>query len=139
MAGVQPYIIFPGTCEEAIKHYTSILDGQVLFTMRYKDAPQECPDNWKEKIIHTTFKIRGQEIMAGDKYAGHNLKQGDNVQLCLNFDKNAKIDDLFSKLAEGGKVTMPLANTFWGAYFGMCVDKFGVCWMFSQHLEDKKK
>lgn len=139
MAGVQTYLIFPGTCEEAVKFYTNIFDGEMLYTMRYKDAPMECPDHWKEKIIHTTFRMRGQEIMASDSGADHNVKMGDNVQLCVNFDKNAKIDDMFNKLAVGGKITMPLANTFWGAYFGMLVDKFGICWMFSQHFEDKKK
>lgn len=139
MAGVQPYLIFPGTCEEAVKFYTSIFDGECLYTMRYKEAPMECPDNWKEKIIHTTFRMRGQEIMASDSFAGHEITKGDNVQLCVNFDKNANIDDMFNKLAEGGKVTQALNHTFWGAYFGMCVDKFGIHWMFSQHFEDKKK
>jgi PhnB protein len=63
---------------------------------------------------------------------------GNNVQLCLNFEKNEKIDDLFKKIAEGGKITMPLNKTFWGAYFGQLVDKFGVSWMFNQNLEEKK-
>ena len=136
MSTIQPYLIFPGTCEEAINFYNSIFDGQTLFTMKYKDAPMECPDNWKEKIIHTTFKMRGQEIMAGDGFPGHMPVTGNNVQLCVNFDKTVKIDDMFNKLAAGGKVSQPLANTFWGAYFGMLTDKFGICWMFSQRLEE---
>ncbi|WP_202796544.1 VOC family protein [Thermophagus xiamenensis] len=38
-------------------------------------------------------------------------------------------DRLFKKLSEGGKVTMPMEKTFWGAYYGTFTDKFGINWM----------
>lgn len=132
--GIQSYLIFPGNCEEAINHYMKVFDGQMQYSMRYKDSPVECPENWKDKIIHANFMIHGQQIMASDGFPGHMPVTGNNVQLCVNFDKSAKIDDMFKKLADGGKITMPLANTFWGSYFGQCVDKFGVSWMFAQDL-----
>jgi PhnB protein len=138
MAAIDSYLIFPGTCEEAVKFYTKIFDGQVQYTMRYKEAPMDCPPDWKEKVIHTNFMIRGVQLMASDGFPGNMPVTGNNVQLCLNFEKDEKIDDLFKKIAEGGKITMPLNKTFWGAYFGQLVDKFGVSWMFNQNLEEKK-
>ncbi|WP_372474315.1 VOC family protein [Capnocytophaga sp. ARDL2] len=30
-----------------------------------------------------------------------------------------------------GTVTMSMENTFWGEYFGMCTDAFGINWMMS--------
>ena len=37
-------------------------------------------------------------------------------------------------LTDGGKVTMPLAETFWATKFGMLEDRFGIGWMVSvQH------
>ena len=38
-------------------------------------------------------------------------------------------DKLFNGLSAGGQVTMPINQTFWGAYFGMFTDKFGIHWM----------
>ena len=57
--------------------------------------------------------------------------------MSVEVDDENKIEEVFNKLAEGGKVTMPLAKQFWGATFGMLQDKFGVNWMFNH--EDKKK
>jgi len=38
---------------------------------------------------------------------------------------------LFEGLSKNGNILMPLTNTFWGAYFGMFTDKFGVNWMIN--------
>lgn len=138
MAGVQPYLTFPGNCEEAVKFYTETLGGEMLFSSTYKDAPMEVAEEWKNKILHCSFKVKGQELLASDAFPNEKPIVGNNVQLCLNFDKTEKIDDTFKKLATGGKITMGLEKTFWGAYFGMMVDRYGVTWMFNQQLEDWK-
>ena len=36
---------------------------------------------------------------------------------------------MFDALADGGKVEMPLMQTFWSPRFGMLTDRFGVGWM----------
>ena len=41
---------------------------------------------------------------------------------------------VFDKLADGGKITMPFAKTFWAEAFGMCVDPFGTNWMVNGKL-----
>jgi PhnB protein len=142
MANVQPYLIFNGNCEEAVKFYCSVFDGEMQFSTRYKDMPKDAamdlPPNWGEKILHLNFLIRGEQLMASDSHPGADSKVGNNIQLCVNYDKTTPMDDSFKKLGDGGKVTMPLQNTFWGARFGMLIDRYGNSWMFSQQLEDKK-
>ncbi|WP_408095728.1 VOC family protein [Peredibacter sp. HCB2-198] len=141
MLGVQSYLIFNGNCEEAMKHYCDVFGGEVQFVMRYKDAPKntgmDTPATWGEKIMHANFIIRGVQLMASDSHPGSEVKVGNNIQLSANFPKTDKMDDAFNKLSQGGKVTMPLQNTFWGARFGMLVDRFGNSWMFNQDLGDK--
>ena len=55
------------------------------------------------------------------------------AQLTLNLepDTRAEADRLCRGLAEGGKVEMPLQAMFWGGYFGILVDRFGIRWMFN--------
>lgn len=136
MAGLQTYLIFSGNCEEAVKFYCDIFKGEVLFTSRYGETPVGTPENWKNKIIHTVFKIRGTEVLASDYFPGMNNVIGTNVHLCVNYDKNTDPTEAFNKLAEGGKITMPLQKTFWARQFGQLVDRYGIGWMFNQ-AEDK--
>ena len=143
MANIQPYLIFNGNCEEAVKFYCSVFGGETQHTTRYKEMPQEAspqgmPENWGDKILHMNFMIRGEQLMASDSHPGADSNVGNNIQLCVNYDKKTPMDDAFNKLGQGGKITMPLQNTFWGARFGMLVDRYGNSWMFNQMLEDMK-
>jgi PhnB protein len=52
----------------------------------------------------------------------------------IDCESVAETDRLFAAFGEGGKVTMALQNMFWGAYFGMLIDKFGISWMFNCEL-----
>lgn len=138
MASIQPYLIFGGNCEEAVKFYCDVFGGETQFMSRYKDTPTDVPAHWKEKIIHMNFIIRGDQLMASDAHSGQMPQVGNNVHLSVNFKKDEKIDDMFKKLATGGKIIMPLAKTFWGANFGMIEDRFGISWMFNQQIEEMK-
>ena len=47
------------------------------------------------------------------------------------------VDELYDcAIAAGAKVTMPLANQFWGARYGQIVDPFGHSWALFSHVED---
>lgn len=65
------------------------------------------------------------------------VHSGNNVAVSINADSKAEADRLFNGLSAGGKVTMPLMDTFWGAYFGMFTDKFGIHWMVNHDHEQK--
>lgn len=139
MKTVNPYLNFPGTTEEAFNFYRSVFGGELVGLTRFKDTPEagRVPENEKEKIMHVSLPLgNGTTLMATDalESMGHPLKVGNNVHLTLEAESEEEANKLFTGLSAGGKVTMPMAKTFWGAYFGMVNDKFGVQWMISYAL-----
>jgi PhnB protein len=127
---VQPYLFFDGRCEEALAFYKKAAGAEVEMLMRWKDSPDKSmcsPDNG-EKVMHAQFKIGDTTIMGSDGRNTGNPKF-DGFALAINAKDEAEVDKLFNALAAGGKVTMPLAKTFFSPRFGMLADKFGVNWM----------
>ena len=137
MAGLQTYLLFNGNCEEAVKFYCQTFNGEIQHMARYGDTPTEVAPEAKNLIIHAGFKIRGFELLASDSHGGNDVNFGNNIQLSVNYDKNTDPTEAFNKLAVGGKVIMPLSQTFWALKFGMLTDKYGVNWMFNQPAEKK--
>lgn len=135
MSAITPYLIFSGQCEEAVKFYCSIFQGEITSTHRYGDSPNDqTPVNWKNKIMHTQFKLAGSAMMASDGPQDFKTTVGDNVELYVSLKTKTDVDAAFKKLSEGGKVVQVPADTFWGAYFGMCSDRYGNRWMLSANL-----
>ena len=66
---------------------------------------------------------------------GFHLNQGNNMHIELEPDSRAETKRLFNALSAGGKITMDLQDMFWGSYYGTCIDKFGVQWMFNFPLK----
>jgi PhnB protein len=69
---------------------------------------------------------------------GHRVFVGNNFSISINAESEAEADKLFNGLSNGGKVMMPMGKTFWGAYFGMFTDKFGVNWMVNYDYKQSK-
>jgi len=131
-----PYLHFNGEAEEVLNFYKDVFNGEVIALNRYADSPMQVNEEWKNKIIHSRIKFGDNIIMISDSHNGQLTSKEGNIQLSVEVDDEKKIEEVFNKLAEGGKVTMPLAKQFWGATFGMLRDKFGVNWMFNH--EEKK-
>jgi PhnB protein len=135
MPTINPYLTFNGNCEEAFKFYQKIFGGEFQTFSRFKDMPpmpgMEVPENLKEQILHVSLPISKETIlMASDTNpAMGTVSIGQNISLSVHTAHKEEADKIFSALAEGGRITMPIANTFWGAYFGMLVDHFGIIWM----------
>jgi len=133
MKRTTPYLHFDGCAEEAINFYKSVFGGEITAIQRYKDVPggEKVSAEDKDKLIHGSLKVSEQmSLMATDLLKSMGIVQfGTNVHLCVHLESEAETDRLFEKLSRGGKVEMPLNRTFWGAYFGMCRDKYGVQWM----------
>jgi PhnB protein len=70
-------------------------------------------------------------LMASDSMPGMPFQQGDNFSISIDCESKEEVDRLFNALAEGGKVKMAQQDTFWGAYFGMLTDRYGIGWMFN--------
>jgi len=145
MAQINPYLNFKGNCEEAFKFYQSVFGGEFPYVGRYSDMPPSegmppVAEEDKNKIMHMSLPISQETILMGSDSCGpwgDKTVMGTNVQLSVNADSEAEAQRIFDGLSAGGTVTMPLNKTFWGAYFGMFTDKFGIHWMVNHDERPK--
>ncbi len=140
MMTLNPYLNFKGNTEEAFNFYKSVFGGEFAMLMRYKDMPQHeggeagnISNDESEKIMHIALPIGNSVLMATDAVGAmaDKLSSGNNFSISINAQSKAEAERIFNGLSADGNVTMPLADTFWGAYFGMLADKFGVNWMIN--------
>lgn len=136
MLTVNPYLTFNGNCEEAFEFYSAALSRPLASLSRFGDMPQDSgrplSEEDKKKVLHATLPISDETILMGSDTVGNDSPQmGTNISLSINVDARPDADRIFKALSEGGTVTMPLQDTFWGAYFGMWTDKFGIHWMIN--------
>ena len=137
MASVNVYLTFNGTTEEAFNFYKSVFGGEFSYIGKFKDMPADdnCPPPTEEegnRIMHVSLPISKETVlMASDSTSGSggDVTFGNNFAVSINGDSKEEADRLFNGLSAGGTVIMPMADTFWGAYFGMFTDKFGINWM----------
>lgn len=126
---VFPYLNYGGNAEEAVDFYVTTLDAKIEMLSKFSDAPQmPVPEDQKNKILHGRFTIGDSLIMVSDGRSGENFS-GNNVSMSIAFSNVGDMKVKFEKLSQGGKVTMPVQDTFWGATFGILVDKYGISWM----------
>ena len=135
MVKLNPYLIFKGNTEEAFNFYKSVFGGEFEMLSRFKDTPEgnKVEEKEKDKIMHVSLPLgNGYTLMASDMLDNMGpYQQGNNFNVALETQSEEETKKLFDGLAHGGNVLMPLTNTFWGAYFGMVTDKFGIKWMVS--------
>lgn len=137
MATVNIYLNFNGNCEDAFNFYQSILGGEFTYIGRFGEIPEsedyKVAEGDKNKIMHVSLPVGNSILMGSDigsEWAS-SFQQGNNFSVSITADSKDEANKLFKGLSEEGQITMPLADTFWGDYFGMFTDKFGVNWMIS--------
>lgn len=137
MKSILVYLTFNGNCREAFNLYKNIFGGDFSSMEKYRDMPPregyEVSEDKKEKIMPVSLRINDETVLMGsdsNSYSG-DINFGDNISLTVNAKDKEEADRLFNELSDGGKITMPMSNTFWGAYFGMVNDKFDINWMIS--------
>ena len=135
---MNPYLNFNGNTEDAFNFYKSVFGGAFAYLGRFKEMPpiegQLAPEEAGEKIMHVSLPISKETILMGCDnfdFVGVTTTAGNNFAISINADSKAEADKLFNGLSAGGKITMPMNETFWSAYFGMFTDKFGIQWMVS--------
>lgn len=140
MASINPYLTFAGNCEEAFNFYKSVFGSEFAYKGRFNEMPpmdsgEDCgpmSDEDGNKIMHVSLPISKETtLMGSDSLAswGQVTVQGSNFAVSINTNSTEEADRLFTGLSADGQITMPLQKTFWGAYFGMFTDKFGIHWM----------
>jgi PhnB protein len=128
MKTLSPYLSFGGDAEPALTFYADAFGGKVTELKRFSEAPQ-MPHPNKNEILHGRVEAENIRLMASD--GKKDLASGGRISLSLEFTDHAELDRVFAKLSAGGTVTMPVAEQFWGARFGMLTDKFGIGWMLN--------
>jgi PhnB protein len=127
---IQPYLSFEGRADEAIKFYKKAIGAKVDMLMRFKEAPDQSmvTPGSKDKVMHAALHAGDTQLLMSDgRCTGSANFSG--IALALSVQTEADADRIFNALADGGKVNMPLAKTFFSPKFGMVADKFGVGWM----------
>jgi PhnB protein len=137
MAVINPYIYFNGNAEEAFTFYKSVFGGAFAKIVRYKDlsSPEHLvAENDANRIMHIALPIgKSNVLMASDVVeAMGKVTENDNRNtIAIIAESREEADKLFNGLSKGGKIEMPIADSPFGAYFGMFSDKYGVQWMVS--------
>jgi PhnB protein len=145
MAKVSIYLNFMGNTEEAFNFYKSVFNTEFLMpAMRMKDAPPHpgmppLSEKDANSVMHISLPILGGTLLMGTdmlESLGHKLIAGNNVTICLEPETKEDTDKLFKALSDGGSDIAPMRDEFWG-YWGCCLDKFGVRWMFNFPLQQQ--
>jgi len=143
---VVTYLNFDGKTEEAFLFYRKVFKSEFLGKgiERFDDVPASTenwppvPDKIKKMVLHVQLPITGGHILMGTdapKEMGFKLSSGNNMHICIEPDSRQEADRLFNELSEGGKIAMPMADMFFGAYFGEFTDKYGINWMINFQIK----
>jgi PhnB protein len=132
------YLAFDGNCAEAMRFYERALGGKIEVMLSGADTPMasQMPKEAAHRIMHARLELPdGGTLYAGDA-PGHLPYQGiHGVSITLNYDSVAEAKRIFDRLADGGKVSMPMSPSFWAKSFGMLTDKFGTPWIVNGELQ----
>ncbi len=143
MATTNTYLTFNGNCEAAFNFYKSVFGGEFTYLGKFGEIPEsdeyKVAEEDKNKIMHVGLPI-GSSILMGSDTGGEwapSFVQGNNFSVAVTAASKEEADKLFNGLSANGLVTMPMENTFWGDYFGMFTDQFGVNWMVSYNEQEQ--
>ena len=128
------YLHFNGNCREAFEFYRSVFGGEFEMLSTFAEMPPDVSvaEDERDNVMHVSFPIGSSVLMGSDMPStfGPPPEMGTNFSITYSCPSREETDALFAKISDGGVVTMPLADMFWGAYFGACTDKFGINWQF---------
>ncbi len=135
------YLTFDGNCREAFEFYRSVFGGEFQSFQTFADAPPDLPvpEAEKNQVMHVSLPIGSSVLMGSDRGTGFGppIVVGNNFSIAFDGESREDVDRVFAALSEGGNVIMPLQETFWGAYYGLWTDKFGINWMANYTLPTK--
>ncbi len=127
------YLTFDGNCREAFEHYRSVFGGEFSMIQTFADGPPDMPRpaGAEDLVMHVSLPVGSSVLMGSDRgpeFAAP-LVAGNNFSISIECQSREHCDEVFAKLSAGGNVTMPMQDMFWGSYYGMCADRFGINWM----------
>lgn len=120
-----PYLVFPGSCKEAMEYYANILGGEITMMMKFSESPMNVDPEVGDRIFNAELRAGDLRLKASDDLPGHETKAGTNISLFVSFSHEKSKLSAFEMLAEGGKILFPIDENF-----GMLKDKYDIQWMF---------
>jgi len=134
MTPIAAYLNFDGDCREAMTFYQQCLGGE-LQVMNFGGTDFkgefESPPGAEDRVLHACLSGASFSLMASDTMPGMPYTVGNHISMMLECDSAEQVDERFASLSAGGHATMPPGDAFWGAYFAMLTDRFGMSWMLS--------
>lgn len=138
--GINPYLVLNGNGNEAVRFYENVLDAKVENIQTFGEMPEDpefsIPADVKDHVLHAHLKIGNTELMISDTFPGQPFQVGSKVNIAIMINNLEKSKEVFEKLQEGGKVVMPLQETFWSPSYGQVTDKFGITWQVNSCIAD---
>jgi len=133
MITINPYIYFDGNCEEAFKYYESVFRKKISHISKYKDTPVAQRNIFQEpdeKVMHATLPLCKEIMLNGsdNSLAYKEENKYKTFSLIIHADSQEEVDRIFGELSQNGQIIVPIGQTFWGAYYGQCIDQFGINW-----------
>ena len=133
MVTVNPYIYFDGNCEAAFKFYESVFRKEISHISKYKELQKPERSLFKEsddKIMHVTLPLSKETMLNGsdNSLAYEETVKYKTFTLIIHTDSKEEVDRIFGELSQNGQIIVPVGLTFWGAYYGQCIDKFDISW-----------
>ena len=146
MISVNPYLVYKGNCEEAFIFYKTVFGGGSLYIGHYKDVPEEAkkffPNAHDENVMHATLQIDERTVIMGNDSADISAQSvtlfSKDFYLYLNTDNPKEAIRIFNELSIGGKILMPVTQTFWSPFYGILTDKFGIHWKITSHPNNEE-
>jgi PhnB protein len=122
------YVNFAGRCADAFRYYEQRLGGAVTMMMTHAQSPgpSQVPPEWKDAVLHARIRVGGTELLGADIPNAQPMR---SAYLTLNVDSDEEAERIYAALSSGGKVLMPLQETFFASRFGQVQDQFGINWM----------
>jgi PhnB protein len=120
----KPYLMYPGTCRQALEFYEECFDGEITMMQTFKEASVDVPEELKQRIFNSEFRAGELCFMASDDMPGNEVTTGSNFALFLTFSERNEKEKVFQRLSEGGRILFPMEDNF-----GMLEDRFGIRWM----------
>ena len=126
-----PYLNFRGNARQAMEFYQKVFGGELNIGTFRDYERTDVPAEVQDQVMHARLTApNGINIMASDIPANEDLTIGDNITLSLTGDDDATLRGWYEQLSKSGHATQPLIQASWGDTFGMCVDGFGIMWLF---------
>jgi len=125
---LNPYLSFNGTARAALEYYQEVFGGTLTVNTFGEFGAASGPE--ADNIMHGMLETSsGYTIMGADTPNGEAVTPGSSITVSLSGDDSDEFGGYWTKLSDGGAVTMPFEKQMWGDVFGMCTDKFGIAWM----------